>query len=321
MKAVPDYFVYKYMKSILRKLPTLILLLFILGAGIFFVSDYLEQPNNSNETEIQKPEEIKEELGVLISPELVIQGEPALVTVTGTTTVKNIKFNGNNLRVFEYEGKPSALIGIDLRMKTGEYPLSVELNDGTELKKTFVVSERKIAQAPLGIPDKLGGNTQESEQNLLNTLVEEGKIISAIPNTSEKLWTGKFRLPIDPPIVITDVYGYSRITGGSSISHKGTDFRAAVGTPVYAMNSGVVRLTREMRNYGKTVVVDHGSGIHTIYMHLSEINVGLGEKVTKGQLVGKSGDTGYVLGPHLHLTIRINGISIDPQKFMNIVGE
>jgi murein DD-endopeptidase MepM/ murein hydrolase activator NlpD len=119
---------------------------------------------------------------------------------------------------------------------------------------------------------------------------------------------------------VTDTYGNSRVTGGSNISHKGTDFRAAVGTPIYAMNSGVVRLTRNMRNYGNTIVIDHGLGLHTIYMHLSEISVDLNQRVEKGELIGKSGDTGYVLGPHLHLTIRINGISIDPEKFMAIFG-
>lgn len=308
----------------LGKLPEVLLLLLVALAGFLFVSDYLEKPQNVFEPETQNFEEEIKEPGISISPEVPIQGEPVLITiegVSGTSSVKSVRFNGSRISFFDDGGKVSALIGIDLRMKVGSYPLEVELVDGGKLEKMIVVSERKIAQAPLGIPDKLGGNTQQSEQNLLNTLAEEGKIISAIPTSDEKLWIGKFRLPINPPIVITDNYGYSRITGGSSISHKGTDFRAAIGTPVYAMNSGTVRLTREMRNYGKTVVIDHGKGIHTIYMHLSEIGVRLGEEVQKGQQIGKSGDTGYVLGPHLHLTVRISGISIDPEKFMTLLGE
>lgn len=127
-------------------------------------------------------------------------------------------------------------------------------------------------------------------------------------------------MPLEGTITVTDKYGYSRVTGGSSLNHKGVDLRAPLGTPVYAMNDGVVRFTSTMRNYGKTIAIDHGNGILTIYMHLSEIGVKEGQTVKKGELLGKSGDTGYVFGPHLHLTVRINGISIDPMKFMELFG-
>jgi murein DD-endopeptidase MepM/ murein hydrolase activator NlpD len=87
------------------------------------------------------------------------------------------------------------------------------------------------------------------------------------------------------------------------------------------MNRGIVRFTDSLRNYGKTVVIDHGLGLQTVYMHLSEIIVSLGQMVDKGELIGMSGDTGYVLGPHLHLTVRIWDISIDPIKFLELLGE
>ncbi|MDP2641908.1 MAG: M23 family metallopeptidase, partial [bacterium] len=158
------------------------------------------------------------------------------------------------------------------------------------------------------------------EKTLINTLVQEGAIINSIPTANTVLWSGEFRLPIDEPITITDTYGYSRLTGASSISHKGTDFRASLGTPVFAMNSGTIRFTDFLRNYGNTIVIDHGLGLQTIYMHLSEINVETGDEVKRGDLIGKSGDTGYVLGPHLHLSIKIGGISIDPERFMALFG-
>ncbi len=262
-----------------------------------------------------------EGMSLLIRPTKVEQGDPALITINGVATLEEIQsltLNGRALKIFMHEGKPRALAGFDLRGAIGSFPLELRLRNGSTTSAKFVVGEKYIAKAPLGIPDKLGGNTPQAEQELVNTLVEEGKLISAVPSASTKLWEGSFRLPIDPPITITDVYGYSRQTGGSSISHKGTDFRAAIGTPIYAMNSGVVRFTRFLRNYGNTVIVDHGLGLHTIYMHLSEINVKDGQKVQKGDLLGKSGDTGYVTGPHLHLTVRIGGISIDPEKFLTI---
>ena len=211
-----------------------------------------------------------------------------------------------------------ALLGLDLRMTPGTYPLTLFLADGRMIQKDVVVGEKKIVSAPLGIPESLGGNTPKAAQELVNSLVEEGKIISAIKSSSEKLWTGPFLYPLAPPIVITDVYGYSRQTGGSTLAHKGTDFRAATGTPVYAIADGKVAYTGYLRNYGNVIAVDHGTKVLSIYMHLSRVDKAVGESVKKGEQIALSGDTGYVLGPHLHLTIRINNISIDPMKFFTL---
>lgn len=287
---------------------------------------YLYKPRVSQQlTTDNQPlihEEVKETT-LSIIPETILQGDPVLITIEnlGTSTVKSLTFNGKSLGIFEYNNKPSALVGIDLRQTTGSYPLVLTLSDGQIIKKDLQVGTRTIVKAPLGIPEKLGGNTPASEQELLNSLAKEGAIINAVKSGTEKLWSGKFRYPLDGEITITDVYGYSRLTGASTIAHKGTDFRAATGTPVYAMNSGKIAYTDYLRNYGNTVIIDHGLGLLTIYMHLSEVNVKVGDLVEKEQLIAKSGDTGYVLGPHLHLTVRINGISIDPMKFMAILGQ
>jgi murein DD-endopeptidase MepM/ murein hydrolase activator NlpD len=263
---------------------------------------------------------VEKDAAISFTPANPIQGEPVLVRVenlSGTSTVRSIAFQNKSLGVFD----DSALLGLDLRQTTGTYPVIATLSDGTTVRKNLVVGKRPTVEAPLGIPDSLGGNTPEAEKELLNTLAQEGALINSIPTSPNKLWSGDFRLPINPPITITDTYGYSRLTGASTIAHKGTDYRAAVGTPVYAMNSGKVAFKRFLRNYGNVVAIDHGLGLLTIYMHLSEVLVNEGQTVEKGALIAKSGDTGYVLGPHLHLTVRINQISIDPQKFMILMGE
>lgn len=266
---------------------------------------------------------VPKEIAVNVTPAAPIQGEPVLVSVknlSGTTTVSAISFNSKKLGVFKYENEPSALIGLDLRMTPGNYPLSITLSNGKVINKNISVGKRPTVEAPLGIPESLGGNTPESEKELLNTLAQEGAIINAIPSGNEKLWDGAFRLPISPPIIITDTYGYSRLTGASTIAHKGTDYRAAVGTPVYAINSGKVAYKGNLRNYGNVIAVDHGLGLLSIYMHLSQVLLNEGDLVSKGDKLALSGETGYVLGPHLHLTIRINQISIDPEKFLSLMG-
>lgn len=307
----------------MRRLALVFLVAVFVVAGAVYLSQREQsEPTGSAIPELQVEPEAPKEPSLEVRPESVRQGDPALVIVENadTSTLRSITFNGKPLGVFEQGGKPAAMIGIDLRMQTGSYPLVLTFEDGETLRRSVQVTARTIAKVPLGIPEELGGNTPESERQLINTLVEEGRIINSIPSSHQKLWTGGFRYPVDNPVV-TDTYGYSRLTGASTISHKGTDFRAAVGTPVYAMNSGLVRFASSMRNYGNTIVIDHGLGLHTIYMHLSELGVGVGQTVEKGELIGKSGATGYVIGAHLHLSVRIGGTSIDPEKFMEIFGE
>lgn len=255
-----------------------------------------------------------------ISPRTVLQGDPARITIEGVDRkqILSLVWQGAALPLIEYKDKPTALIGIDLRKATGVYPLTLKLSDGTEIKKDVVVTKREIATAPLGIPDKLGGNTPQAATNLVSTLAEENAVLSSIRSDENQLWHEAFAYPLKGEIVITDEYGYTRSTVNTSISHKGTDFRAAVGTPVYAMNSGSVALAREFRNYGNTVVIDHGLGVQTLYMHLSEILVKQGDNVIKGQLIGKSGMTGYAEFPHLHISVKIGGISIDPVQFLDL---
>ena len=126
-----------------------------------------------------------------------------------------------------------------------------------------------------------------------------------------------FIYPIKNPVV-TDPYGYTRLTGAYTISHLGTDFKADEGTEVYSMNSGVVVFASTTIVYGKMVVIDHGLGLQSLYLHLSNITVKKGQLVDVGQILGQSGQTGYAAMPHLHISIKIGGVSIDPIKFLDL---
>lgn len=254
-----------------------------------------------------------------IFPLQVMQGEPIMIQVDGknASEIKKITFDGKKLGVFTYQGKPTALYGVDLNKKTGEYEVFAEFSDGSTARTAIIVNERKKVEAPLSIPAKLGGDTPASQTKLVSTLASENKELSVIHTGTKAFWKTAFAPPLKE-VFITDEYGYSRKTGVYTIAHKGADYRAEDGTPVTAMNRGVVRVAKTYRNYGKTIVVDHGLGLMTFYMHLSKIYVNVGELVLPGQIIGKSGQTGYAEMPHLHLTVRIGGISIDPVKFMEL---
>ncbi len=248
-----------------------------------------------------------------IKPTEIIQGDPVMITID--SQVKKITFDGIAVATFQYNKKTRGLVPINLTRKPGSYNFKIEFPDGRVTEKTITVKERKKIEAPLGIPHKLGGDTPASQKNLVNNLSKENASLENIKTEAKSFWTKPFRFPIKNPIV-TDPYGYNRKTGEYTITHKGTDFRAKDGTPVMAMNQGVVRQARTYTIYGKTIVIDHGLGLQTFYMHLSKINVKVGDTVKPGQVIGLAGKTGYAESSHLHLTVRINGISIDPMRFM-----
>ncbi len=257
---------------------------------------------------------------VNVLPEAPIQGEAVriiLENVSNISLIKKIIFDDQPLRTFLYGGKPTAFIGFDLNHAPGVYVLSVEFTDGSALKKELTFGVREKHEEPLGIPEKLGGNTPESEQALVTTLASENAELANIQVEPNTLFTEPFVWPLET-INVTDAYGYVRKTGEYSIAHKGTDFRAVIGTEVFSANSGIVRISKEFRNYGNTIVIDHGAGLMTFYMHLSKRLVGIGDTVERGGAIGLSGDTGYAEQPHLHFTVRVGNVSIDPIAFYKL---
>jgi murein DD-endopeptidase MepM/ murein hydrolase activator NlpD len=257
---------------------------------------------------------------ISVLPGTVLQGEPVLITITTGTPLESITFDGSRIPFFTYDGTPHALIGIDIKKKSATYPLIVQFKNGEKAEKTITITAREKVEAPLGIPEKLGGNTTSSVNMLISTLAAENATFIGLRTFARTLWTKPFRVPLNTDIVVTDPYGYSRQTVGESITHKGTDFRAEEGTRVRAMNRGIVRIARTYRDYGKTIVIDHGQGLQTMYMHLSKIKVNVGELVERGQVIGLSGMTGYAESPHLHVSVRISDISVDPMKFLELLG-
>ncbi len=250
----------------------------------------------------------------------VTQGEPILLEFTGLNSLNNVEsaeFLGKNFRFYNFDERIQALLGVDIHQKAGIYKINIRLKDGLTYEKRITVKDREKIPEPLGIPEKLGGNTTTSQNNLVNDLAKENATLENIKSSRVSLWWENFSLPLSN-IFVTSPFGYSRETGKYTIAHKGTDFRASEGTSVSAINTGIVRIVQTGRTYGKTLVIDHGAGVHSFYLHLSEINVKVGELVQRGQVVALSGETGYATAPHLHLSIRINGSSIDPMKFFSL---
>lgn len=232
-------------------------------------------------------------------------------------SVKGITFGGVPVAIFKYKNKPTGLVGIDLQKPTGFYEVIVSFKNGTFSTNTLQITKKNIRVAPYTIPDKLGGTTSEGKKELIKSLAEENNSFKNIKTGKKIWWLGGFFPPLEK-IKVNDEFGYLRQLGTMIMAHKGVDYEAPEGTKVLSTNDGIVRVVGDYRNYGKTVIVDHGLGVLSFYLHLSDTKVKEGEFVYRDQIVGLSGETGYADSPHLHFSIRIYGVSVDPEKFLEL---
>jgi len=118
---------------------------------------------------------------------------------------------------------------------------------------------------------------------------------------------------------ISDIFGTARVFNDQVQSrHQGLDFAVPPGTEVHAINSGIVTLARPMFFEGDCVVIDHGQGLLSLYLHLSDFKVKEGQQVRSGDLIALSGGTGRASGPHLHLAVRWQGVYVSPAILLKL---
>jgi murein DD-endopeptidase MepM/ murein hydrolase activator NlpD len=206
------------------------------------------------------------------------------------------------------------LAGASLETKPGMYPIELhaEMNLGPALtyKQGIRVQKQRY---PKVIVLKVPGRYTAPDPEQLK-VIEHDKQVKAEAFktvTPEREWKGSFQRPVTADI--SDVFGVQRVFNGAVQStHQGLDFRVPTGTPVSAVNGGTVILAQSLYFEGNCIVIDHGQGLLTVYLHLSEMSVKEGEHVAKGQPIALSGGTGRATGPHLHLAVRWQGIYLNP---------
>jgi hypothetical protein len=214
-----------------------------------------------------------------------------------------------------------ALLGVDLEKPPGTYPLltHVTLTNGNPTSCSVQIPVRKGKFATESL--QVGKEFVEPDPEQIKRANEERDQLRHIFDlvTPEKLWTGKFRVPLDG-VTTGGNFGKRRILNGQPGSpHSGVDFPATTGTPVHAAQSGRVALAQELFFSGNTIVVDHGLGIYTLYAHLSAIDVKAGDTVDFVQVIGKVGATGRVTGPHLHWGLTVERARVNPLQLVQLL--
>ena len=182
----------------------------------------------------------------------------------------------------------------------------LDVQDGKYEKETLQVDGSKVTLSP------------EDKARTEKEYAEAMKIYKkATPKT---LISSDFIVPLESKI--TSDFGKARVYNGLLKSyHGGTDFRAAVGVPVIAANDGKVVLVQDRFYSGQSVIIDHGQGVYTCYFHMSKFHVKESQDVKKGDVIGLSGSSGRVSGPHLHFGVRVGGEQVDPLHFIALANE
>ena len=247
--------------------------------------------------------------------EIRIDGEE-LISVRGRLGEQMVPFYEGQAGVF------SALIGVDLNAKPGAIKLAIQKLTQTGTQKetaiTVMVKEKVFAKESLSVAPEF---EQFSNATLERIRREQEQLNRAFTLSSpQRLWEGSFVPPV--PGGVTSPFGLRRVINGTPRApHSGVDLKAPNGTEVLAANHGRVALRADFFFSGKSLVLDHGGGLFTMYFHLSEFKVEEGTQVGKGETIAWSGMTGRVTGPHLHWGARLNGARIDPFELLAKLGK
>ena len=256
-------------------------------------------------------------------PKVAKQGGVGLVRASGPSSLKSIhgEFHGerfpiafNNETRF-YEG----LFGIDMSTSPATYEIKVIATDEDNkvYSSTLPLRVEKVdfGTQTLSLPPHM----VDLDAKTLERVNQEARKLQALFQTfrNERLWEGVFIRPVEGDI--STGFGLNRIINRQQRSqHTGVDLRAEEGTPVLACNHAVVVLVDELFFSGKSVILDHGWGLYSMYFHLSEALVKEGDRLRTGTILGRVGSTGRSTGPHLHWGARINEARVDPLALVEI---
>lgn len=257
-----------------------------------------------------------------ITPLPITQGQTVQIKVTTTTPVSlGGLLVDRPLQFFPLEDDTQvALQGVHAMTPPGLYPLRLDVTqpDGSlqSFEQMVLVTDGYFIQDPVLIVDQLTIDPAVTEPES-----EQVQSITAHV-TSEKLWQGRFQLPVDDQYCLRSLYGNRRSYNNSDFIyyHTGLDFGICSETrpfDLYAPADGVVVFAGPLTVRGNATIVDHGWGVFSGFWHQEEIYVAVGDQVTPGQLIGKIGATGRVTGAHLHWEVWVNGIQVNPLQWLD----
>jgi len=291
-------------------------------ATSIFLGGLLAPAGAANKDRLGRP------TGLLLSSRKINNGQTLLLQIytrkiKAANTAMRIIFQKREFPVYRHPVDPAhryfGLVAIPFRSQPGPARLTLRWtnaagNHTRSMPFEIVAGKHRTDQLKVD-----PGRANPNKKNIKRAQ-KEARIVKQTyaSGSATGLWDGAFQLPMESQI--TSPFGNKRLFNGQLKSyHNGVDFRAPIGTPVVAANSGIVKMATNLFYSGNAVIIDHGNNIFTIYAHLSKIKVTAGQQIEKGQQLGLTGATGRVNGPHLHWGVKINGVAADPIQFIKVM--
>jgi len=328
--------------KIVSKITKLLLILLIIGIFsviLYFVltvnqerkietedleANLVEQINSDETTGPTTKETIVASLPIIaLSSNSLQPGDTLIVKINDPTFIGNIIGELSSTKTDFVKLVPDGgwvgIFGIATKASSGKRNLIINYSNGLKIEKEIEIISKKFPITKLVVTKELeekGFTPAIIQDNVIN---KENILLGKVLNTytPQAYFNKAFQAPL-AYIKNVGAFGNIRRNGNISLQHLGVDLEAKKGTPVYAINSGVVSFEKELTNYGKTIIIDHGLGIFSLYLHLDEFKKLKGETVQLGDIIGLTGSTGYSIEPHLHFSLKVHGSSVDPLKFVDI---
>jgi murein DD-endopeptidase MepM/ murein hydrolase activator NlpD len=239
-----------------------------------------------------------------------VPGGVAVIELGNSTNAPQARYQGKPTLVVREDGQRwIAIVGIPLSVKPGAQQLEI---DGRV--RTFQVESRDYRAQHITLKNQRQVNPNPADlKRIKRELDEQNRAYRQFSASQPSNLL--FDRPVNGPL--SSPFGLRRFFNGEERNpHSGLDFAAKTGTPIKAPAAGKVILTGDYFFNGKTVFVDHGQGLISMFCHLSEIGVKGGEQLARGQVLGKVGATGRATGPHLHWNVSLNDARVDPAIFI-----
>lgn len=243
------------------------------------------------------------------------EAKPASIIIAKGENVISATLNKQKLLI-DKDG--TFVFGFDRNAK-GKFILRVKQKKQKEKVYTFVIEQKEYEKQSLSLPGKYVSPPNRYLKQIKRESLKMKNARAKMNGIKTAYFKEGFSLPVDS-VRITAVFGGQRVLNGKKKKeHNGIDFGGKEGDSVYAITDGIVRLAAENFYFNGTfVLLDHGQGLSSVYLHLSKLHVKNNQRVKKGELIGEIGSTGRSTGPHLHLGVQWYKKRIDPAGLLNI---
>jgi murein DD-endopeptidase MepM/ murein hydrolase activator NlpD len=245
------------------------------------------------------------------------QGEILIVKTDTSSSISKITFANKTYEFRSTNKTKISLIPISYWTNPGQYTLRFFSSEQT-FQKSITISSGDFVNSYLEVEKDQEEKLEPKDKETVQRKKEDQQLINKArsSSSSKKMWNDDFIWPVKGKI--STEFGATRFVNGKLQNrHSGIDIAAPIGTQVKAINPGIVKLAHNLLITGNTIIIDHGWNVYSAYSHLSKMAVNVGEKVKRGQKIGEIGSTGFSTGPHLHWTVKINSVYVNPKTIVN----